>query len=43
MQIYLKKKFHYKLSPSNLDSKVTSSDLVSVFGIAAIIRTSLEV
>ena len=34
---------HYKLSPSNLDSKVTPSDLVSVFGMGAKIRTPLEV
>ena len=30
---------HYKLSPSNLDSKLTPIDLVSVFGIGAKIRT----
>ena len=35
--------YHYKLSPSNFDSKVTLSDMVSVFGIGAKIRTSLEV
>ena len=34
---------HYKLSPGNFDSKVTLSDMVSVFGIGAKIRTSLEV
>ena len=32
---------HYKLSPSNLDSKLTPSDLVSVFDIGVKIRTPL--